>query len=164
MLARVIWYLHMKPLHLTHSSFRSPFSMQTQSNQVLFHTIILRFPTPVFISSSFNFKTSTCWNPITTILSVHMTKPLQSASSYYTSAVHSLPSQLLSFAPAILFKGTPHIHLQTIIRSVLPNLATSSTYTVRVSLTAPKTLWIHTLYTFLLTLNWTEFYYQSTHV
>jgi len=31
----------------------------------------------------FNFITSTCWNPIITTLSLHMTNPLQSALSYH---------------------------------------------------------------------------------
>jgi len=60
------------------NSIQSPISMQNQFNQFkLFSSL------PASISYSINFKTTTCQNPIITILSLHMTKPLQSASSYH---------------------------------------------------------------------------------
>jgi len=42
--------------------------------------LIPRLPTPATISHTINFKTSTCWSQLITILSIYVTKPPQSAS------------------------------------------------------------------------------------
>jgi len=143
-LARVERFLCMRPL-------QSPFSMQTHFIHVFFHTFIPSLPAPASISYSFNFKTCTCWNPIITIFSLHIPNH-RSLLRLITSVMHSVLSWLLSWARAfLLFKWKPHIHL-TIFRSVLSNIAISSTFIAQVLLAYPKILGIQALYTFLFTL------------
>jgi len=117
------------------NSIHRPFSMQTQFNNVLLHTLIPILPTLAPISYYFN--TATCWKQIITIL--RFTWPNHCSLLLLTTcAMHST-----------LFKWTPHL---TIIRSVLSNLAVSSTFIAKVSLAYPKTLWIQPLHTFSFTL------------
>jgi len=122
--------------------------MRTQFNQVLLHTLVQSLPTPTYISYFINFKTSTCWNPIITILSTWPNH--RSLLQLTASVMHSVPSRLLSSGlDVLLVKGTSQNHL-TIIYSVLSNLAFSSTFIALVALAYRKPLWVQALYTFTL--------------
>jgi len=73
-----------------------------------------------------------------------MTKLPQSASSYHIcNAFKSKPTVKIGMS------SEHHTSTWPIIRSVLPNLAISSTCISQVSFAYPKTLWIQALYTFL---------------
>jgi len=145
MLAQV-GFLHIRNPQLARSKAHSRCK---QNSTISFFTLIPSLPTPASISCSYNFKTSTGWNPIITVLSLYMTIPLQSAFSYpICSALNAMPAVAIAF---LFSKRTPHNHL-TIIRSVLSNLAISSIYIVQVSLAYPKTLWIRDMYSFPFTL------------
>jgi len=105
MLARVGQFLHM---------IQSAFSIKTPILLSPSHTHPMS-SSPASISYSINFKTSKFF-PIITILSLHMTKPPQSASPYVLPHTSSATSNKKFFRPFHTI-STPLLTLQTALDS-----------------------------------------------
>jgi len=114
MVARVWWFLHTRPIHLNRPkahSWHKPNSTKT----FFTHSSQVCQPLPLSI-------THYTLNLDFTILSLHMTKPSQSASSNHNCMNAFSTKQTVPYGPShpILAVNTTHIH-QTFVRSILSN-------------------------------------------